>query len=210
VTGCTDGIGKELALQLGDKGYNLVLLSRTQSKLDGVRNQLLAKNVKVDSYAVDFSCTTKEQWDHIEQMVKSKDIGILVNNVGVCHPAAVTFIDESPTMCKQMVDVNIVTMMKMTRFVVPQMRQRKNGCILNIGSWTCLKGMPFLSVYAGTKGFVKTFSQSLAYELKSEGITIQHILSFWVASKMSGYKKASVSIPSATRYVSSVLNRIGL
>ncbi|KAJ2905967.1 hypothetical protein GGI21_004097 [Coemansia aciculifera] len=118
--------------------------------------------------------------------------------------------EESPDMCKQMVTVNITTMMNMTRLVVPQMRQRKNGLVLNIGSWTAMKGMPFLPVYAGTKGFVKTFSQSLAYELEREGITVEHIFSFWVRSKMSGYKTSSVSIPSPRVYASHVLTHIGL
>ncbi|KAJ1815705.1 hypothetical protein LPJ75_002276, partial [Coemansia sp. RSA 2598] len=143
-------------------------------------------------------------------MLSSKEIGILVNNVGVCHPITTTFMEESPELCKQMVDVNITTMMNMTRYVTPQMRERKNGLILNIGSWTSMKGMPFLPVYAATKGFVKTFSQSLAYELEPEGITVEHIFSFWVSSKMSGYKTSSLSIPSASVYASHVLTHIGL
>ncbi|KAJ2351979.1 hypothetical protein GGF43_003874 [Coemansia sp. RSA 2618] len=166
--------------------------------------------VKVDSYAVDFSRATQSDWSHIEEMIKSKNVGILVNNVGVCHPSVITFMEESKDLCNQMVEVNITTMMNMTRFVVPQMRQRKNGLILNIGSWTSMKGMPFLPVYSGTKGFVKTFSQSLAYELEPEGITVDHIFSFWVSSKMSGYKSASISIPSPSIYASHVLTHIGL
>ncbi|KAJ2687056.1 hypothetical protein H4R19_006662, partial [Coemansia spiralis] len=166
--------------------------------------------VKVDSYAVDFSCTSDADWAHIREMVTSKNIGILVNNVGVCHPTTITFMEESDDLCDQMVSVNINTMMNMTRLVVPQMRQRQNGLLLNIGSWTSMKGMPFLSVYAGTKGFVKTFSQSLGYELEPEGITVEHIFSFWVSSKMSGYKSASVSVPSASLYASHVLSHIGL
>ncbi|KAJ1956618.1 hypothetical protein GGI12_005262, partial [Dipsacomyces acuminosporus] len=209
VTGCTDGIGKAIALELGAKGYNLVLLSRTQSKLDEVRDELLGMGVEVDAYSVDFSKTTKEQWDRIETMVKSKRVSILVNNVAVCHLTTTSFMEESPEMCKQMVDVNIVTLMKMTRLVVPQMRERKNGLILNIGSWTSMRSMPYLPVYAGTKGFVKTFSQSLAYELKPLGITVEHVFSFWVKSKMSGYKNSSITIPSADTYATHLLSHIG-
>ncbi|KAJ2507638.1 hypothetical protein IWW47_001012 [Coemansia sp. RSA 2052] len=168
------------------------------------------KGVMVDSFAVDFSKATSEDWVHISKMVKSRDVGVLVNNVGVCHPAIISFMEESPDMCKQMVNVNITTMMNMTRLIVPQMRQRKNGLVLNIGSWTAMKGMPFLPVYAGTKGFVKTFSQSLAFELEPEGITVEHIFSFWVRSKMSGYKTSSVSIPSPRVYAKHVLTHIGL
>ncbi|KAJ2419943.1 hypothetical protein GGF47_004489, partial [Coemansia sp. RSA 2524] len=210
VTGCTDGIGREIALQLGETGYNLVLLSRTQRKLDDLEQQLMAMGVKVDSYAVDFSCATSTDWTHIREIITSKNIGILVNNVGICHPSVTSFMEETPALCSQMVEVNIHTTVNMTRLVVPQMRQQKNGLILNIGSWTSMKGMPFLSVYAGTKGFVKTFSQSLAYELEPEGITVDHIFSFWVSSKMSGYKSASISIPSPSIYASHVLSHIGL
>ncbi|KAJ1851542.1 hypothetical protein GGH12_001003 [Coemansia sp. RSA 1822] len=210
VTGCTDGIGREIALQLGETGYNLVLLSRTQAKLDDVEKQLMAMGVKVDSYAVDFSCASPADWTHIGEMITSKSIGILVNNVGICHPSVISFMEETSELCSQMVEVNIHTTVNMTRLVVPQMRQQKNGLVLNIGSWTSMKGMPFLSVYAGTKGFVKTFSQSLAYELEPEGITVDHIFSFWVSSKMSGYKSASISIPSPSIYASHVLSHIGL
>ncbi|PIA14273.1 NAD(P)-binding protein [Coemansia reversa NRRL 1564] len=210
VTGCTDGIGRELAVQLGELGYNLVLLSRTQSKLDDIEQQLVMMGIKVDSYAVDFSKITEADWKHIREMITSKKIGVLVNNVGVCHPATVKFMEESEDFCSEMVNVNINTTMNMTRFVVPQMRQQKNGLILNIGSWTSMKGFPFLSVYAGTKGFVKTYSESLAHELKPEGITVEHIFSFWVSSKMSGYKSASVTIPSPSVYAHHVLSHIGL
>ncbi|KAJ1834070.1 hypothetical protein LPJ70_006364, partial [Coemansia sp. RSA 2708] len=166
--------------------------------------------VKVDSYAVDFSRATEQDWKHIQEMVTSKNVGILINNVGVCHPSVIAFMEETQELCDQMVKVNISTMLNITRFVVPQMRQRKNGLILNIGSWTSMKGMPFLPVYAATKGFVKTFSQSLAYELESEGVVVDHIFSFWVSSKMSGYKSASVTIPSPSVYASHVLSHIGL
>ncbi|KAJ2024630.1 hypothetical protein IWW57_003661, partial [Coemansia sp. S610] len=85
-------------------GYNLVLLSRTQSKLIDVEQQLSLKNIQVESYAVDFSKATNDDWAHIGNMVSSKEVGVLVNNVGVCHPAIISFMEESPEICKQMVN----------------------------------------------------------------------------------------------------------
>lgn len=216
-----------------------MLLSRTQEKLNRVEKQLgkvflfcdcspcqiitiviapkmvyllcVAKmGVKVDSYAVDFGKTTAADWDRIKDMVVAKKIGVLVNNVGMCHASVTKFMDESPDVCRQMVDINVTTMMNLTRFVLPQMRARKNGLVLNIGSWTSLMGMPFLSVYAGTKAFVKTFSQSLGIELEHEGVRVEHIVSFWVRSKMSGYKTSSLSVPSPRLYAQHVLSHIGL
>ncbi|KAJ2857358.1 hypothetical protein J3B02_001057 [Coemansia erecta] len=173
VTGCTDGIGKEMALQLADKGFNIIMLSRTSSKL--------------------------------EKMQQS-----IVNNVGLCHKNPIFFDEESESLCNDMVEVNINTMMSITRIVVPQMQKRKNGLIINMGSFAALRSLPFLSVYAGTKGFVKTYTQSLAYELEPDNIMVSHIFSFWVTSKMSGYREPTLSVPSPEQYVRCVFDRLGL
>ncbi|KAJ2054552.1 hypothetical protein GGI08_004533, partial [Coemansia sp. S2] len=90
------------------------------------------------------------------------------NNVGLCHENPTFFDEEEQDKCNDMVEVNVNTMMDLTRIVVPQMQQRKNGLIINLGSFAAMRSMPFLSVYAGTKGFVKTYSQSLAYELEPD------------------------------------------
>ncbi|KAJ1898403.1 hypothetical protein LPJ66_002765 [Kickxella alabastrina] len=101
-------------------------------------------------------------------------------------------------------------MMNITRLVVPQMQERQNGLIINLGSFAAMRSLPFLSVYAGTKGFVKTYSQSLAYELEPQGIMVSHIFSFWVTSKMSGYRDPTLSVPSPEQYVECVFDRLGL
>ncbi|KAJ1951298.1 hypothetical protein FBU59_000248 [Linderina macrospora] len=98
----------------------------------------------------------------------------------------------------------------MTRLIVPQMRERKTGLILNMGSFAALRSLPFLSVYAGTKGFVKTWSQSLAYELEPDGITVSHVFSFWVTSKMSGFRNPTLSVPTPETYVQCTFDRLGL
>ncbi|KAJ2089209.1 hypothetical protein GGI09_006299 [Coemansia sp. S100] len=168
------------------------------------------KGVEARSYAVDFTKCTELQWSEIKSLVQQEEVSVLVNNVGLCHENPTFFDEEEQDKCNDMVEVNVNTMMDLTRIVVPQMQQRKNGLIINLGSFAAMRSMPFLSVYAGTKGFVKTYSQSLAYELEPDGITVSHLLSFWVTSKMSGYREPTLSIPSPEQYVQRVFNRLGL
>ncbi|KAJ2909142.1 hypothetical protein GGI21_002179 [Coemansia aciculifera] len=165
--GAGKGYWAAMALQLADKGFNIILLSRTQSKLDA--------GVKARSYTVDFTKCSEEQWSEIKELIQQEEVSVLVNNVGLCHENPIFFDEEDKDVCNDMVEVNINTMMNITRIVVPQMQERKNGLIFNLGSFSAMRSMPFLSVYSGTKGFVKTYSQSLAYELEPYGITVSHV-----------------------------------
>ncbi|KAJ2028893.1 hypothetical protein IWW57_001952 [Coemansia sp. S610] len=181
-----------------DKGFNIILLSRTPAKLESVKEEIY------------FTKCTSVQWSEIKELVEQEEVSVLINNVGLCHENPIFFDEEEQNKCNDMVEVNVNTMMDLTRIVVPQMQRRKNGLIINLGSFAAMRSLPFLSVYAGTKGFVKTFSQSLAYELEPDGITVSHLLSFWVTSKMSGYREPTLSIPSPEQYVQRVFNRLGL
>ncbi|KAI9502210.1 hypothetical protein BX070DRAFT_256505, partial [Coemansia spiralis] len=137
-------------------------------------------------------------------------IAFVVNNVGVCHKNQIFFDKEKHAACDNIVKVNVNSMMDITRIVVPQMQTRKNGLIINLGSFAAMRAMGFLSVYAASKSFIKTFSQSLAYELEPDGIMVTHIYCSWVASKMSGYRKPTLSIPSAETFVKALFDHLGL
>ncbi|KAI9504178.1 hypothetical protein BX070DRAFT_177580, partial [Coemansia spiralis] len=210
VTGCTDGIGKEMALQLADKGFNIILLSRTPEKLEQVKQGIESKGAKAIAYAVDFASCSSQRWDEIATIINSNEVSVLVNNVGVCHKNQIFFDKEKHAACDDIVKVNVNSMMDITRIVVPQMQTRKNGLIINLGSFAAMRAMGFLSVYAASKSFIKTFSQSLAYELEPDGIMVTHIYCSWVASKMSGYRKPTLSIPSAETFVKALFDHLGL
>ncbi|KAG0296161.1 hypothetical protein BGZ98_001084, partial [Dissophora globulifera] len=106
--------------------------------------------------------------------------------------------------------VNINAAMKMTKIVVPQMIERKNGLIINVGSFAGLVPTPFLSVYSGSKAFLSSWSQAIGAELKPKGIHVQNVNTFFVVSAMSRIRRASLLIPMPKPYVRSVLSQIGL
>ncbi|PIA14408.1 NAD(P)-binding protein [Coemansia reversa NRRL 1564] len=222
VAGCTDKVGKEIALQLADKGFNLLLLSQEMPKLEHVRKEIEAKAMKAEVHAVDFNCCTKTQWQHIHRIVENKDISVLgnlshtltiisvVNNIDTCHSAPVFFDKEDIELCNGMVQANVSAMMNLIRIVVPQMQQRKNGLIINVGSFAAMRSLPFFSVYAGTKSFVKTFSQSLAYELEADGIMVLHVFSFGAIASLIAANKYFPNIASPQQYVHCMFDRLGL
>ncbi|KAJ2241265.1 hypothetical protein GGH97_004350, partial [Coemansia sp. RSA 475] len=119
------------------------------------------------------------------------------NNINVCHQAPTFFDEEEKLDCDNIVNANVTSLMSMIRTVVPQMQERQNGLIINMDSFTSMRSMPFMSVYAGTKGFVKSFTLSLAPELESDGIMVFCVLGLSDISKMFGIKTHSLTVPSA-------------
>merc|ERR1712071_401737 len=116
VTGATDGIGKEYARQLARSGINIILMSRSLDKLTRVAQEIEAEfNVETQVVQVDFSAG-RSVFDKISESIQGKEIGILVNNVGV-----------------------------MCWLVLPQMLQRRKGAIINISSSSSLGPLPYMN-----------------------------------------------------------------
>jgi len=134
----------------------------------------------------------------------------LVNNVGTNHEIPTPFEEESDKIVKDIIEVNVNAAMKMTKIVVPGMVSRKNGLIINLGSFAGLVPTPFLSVYSGSKAFLSSWSQAIGAELAPKGIVVQNVNTYFVVSAMSKIRRATMLIPMPKPYVRSVLGQIGV
>ncbi|KAI8369888.1 hypothetical protein EDC96DRAFT_552576 [Choanephora cucurbitarum] len=211
VTGATDGIGKEFALQLAKKKFNVFLISRTASKLDALANDISGQyGVETKTFAMDFTKGDAEDFKKVGQILDTIRVGALINNVGVNHEIPTSFFEEDEALINNIVEVNIKGLMKMTKLVLPQMKENRNGLILNIGSFAGLVATPYLSVYSASKAFLSTWSQALGKEVEKDGIVVEHVSTYFVVSAMSKIRKSSLLIPTAKDYVGNVLKRIGL
>jgi 17beta-estradiol 17-dehydrogenase / very-long-chain 3-oxoacyl-CoA reductase len=86
---------------------------------------------------------------------------------------------------------------------------RKNGLIMNVGSFAGILPQPMLSVYSSSKSFLSTWSQALGRELESSGITVECLNTYFVVSAMSKIRRSSFFIPTAKQFVDAASKRIG-
>lgn len=166
---------------------NIILVSRTQSKLEDVAKEIAESfNVQTQVIAVNFT-SGPEIYDQIKQQIVGKEIGILVNNVGMFYPAPEFFLDipDRDKVIQDIIRCNITSVPMMCSLILPQMVQRKRGLIINISSGAAVIPGPSMVLYSGSKAFVTKFSVDLAAEYESQGITVQVLVTGSVGKYIS-------------------------
>ncbi|KIX02179.1 uncharacterized protein Z518_08118 [Rhinocladiella mackenziei CBS 650.93] len=211
ITGASDGIGKEYALQIAKKGYNLILVSRTASKLESVSSQVKSSspNAVVETLAMDFSKNLDSDYNALASHVQGKKVAILVNNVGQSHSIPVPFAETSLSEMSNIININCLGTLRVTQTVLPSMLPQKRGLILTMGSFGGLTPTPLLATYSGSKAFLQQWSSALASELSSSGIDVFFVHSYLVTSSMSKIRRANWQVPSERAFVKSALAKIG-
>jgi uncharacterized protein len=164
ITGASGGIGAEMAKLCAQRGANLTLLARSIDKLEELKSELENRySVSVHIHALDVSNLEEIQRVFTAIFQQMNTIDILVNNAGfgVFREAH----EASFAEMKSMFDVNVVGLMACTRMVLPHMRERRFGHIINIASQAGKIATPKSSVYSATKHAVLGYSNSLRLEL---------------------------------------------
>uniref|UniRef100_A0A0N4ZFF3 Hydroxysteroid 17-beta dehydrogenase 12 n=1 Tax=Parastrongyloides trichosuri TaxID=131310 RepID=A0A0N4ZFF3_PARTI len=214
VTGSTDGIGKAYATELAKKGFNIVLISRNQKKLDDVKEEIekVSQDVEIKTIVFDFTnaSTTDYQKDIIEKL-NELEIGILVNNVGLSYeyPDILHKIEGGLQRVADITIINTLPPTLLTAAILPQMVSRKGGIVINIGSFAGWNQMPMWAVYSATKKYVGFLTGILQKEYANSGILFQSVSPMMVATNMSKVKKTSFFTPSPTDFVKSAIKTIG-
>jgi 17beta-estradiol 17-dehydrogenase / very-long-chain 3-oxoacyl-CoA reductase len=213
VTGASDGLGKEYAIQLAQKGFNIVLISRTESKLQGVAKEIEQKYagtaVKTKILPIDFSKNDEGDYAKLKALVDGLDVAVLINNVGQSHSIPVPFVQTAQEEMDSIIAINCISTLKVTQIVAPGMVQRKRGLILTMGSFGGLLPTPLLATYSGSKAFLQQWSTALGGELKGHGVDVELVVSYLVTSAMSKIRKTSFAIPNPRQFVKVVLSKIG-
>ena len=170
ITGATEGIGRAIAFAMGRAGYRVGVCARTASKVDRLLADLAAENIAAAGRPCDVGL--EEEVRHAVRHVTTAlgPIDTLVNNAGVLILKPVdqlTLEDWDATMT-----TNVKGMFLVTREVLPAMRERATGAIVNIASLAGKNGFVGGSAYAASKHAVLGFSKSLMLEVRKHGIRV--------------------------------------
>lgn len=170
VTGASGGIGEELARIHAEKGGDLVLVARSQDKLEALAESLRnAHNVQVTVIAADLSAPEAANKVFEQTEAAGIQIDTLVNNAGFGGHGK--FFERDLADEQAMMQLNMVTLTNLTHLYVKGMVERRNGRILNVSSTASFIPGPLQAVYYATKAYVTSFTQALAEELAEYNVT---------------------------------------
>jgi len=169
ITGASSGIGLELAIQLADAGFNLLINSRSLEKLKAVEKDLKSKHA-IEIKIVDGDVSESTGIDKIIQAAQGLNIGLLITSAG--YGTSGLFLDTSLHSEINMLRVNCEAVLSLTHYFSQKFKQQKRGGIIFLSSLVAFQGVPYSANYAATKAYIQSLSEALAIELKPFGIDV--------------------------------------
>jgi short-subunit dehydrogenase len=172
ITGASAGIGREFARQLATCARIIVLIARREQRLNELRDELRNRKPQLNVHVRVVDLCDRS---HIDELIRWLEqdkifIDLLINNAGLgdVGPFATSPLRRND----EMLQVNIVALTHLTRALLPQMILRRRGAILNVSSSAGFLPIPEFNVYAATKAYVNSFTESLRAELRGTGVTV--------------------------------------
>uniref|UniRef100_A0A7R9ZQ83 Uncharacterized protein n=1 Tax=Craspedostauros australis TaxID=1486917 RepID=A0A7R9ZQ83_9STRA len=210
----SDGIGKAYAMALAKKGMSIMLISRTESKLQDVKKEIDEKKydgVTVEYTVCDYSKFDKAAQAKVAAAVKDLEVGVLINNVGVSYRYPKFFHELNDEEVQNLMTMNIDSTIWMTRMVLDGMisRKKQGGAIINLSSGSAMYTLPLLAEYSASKSFIEKFSRAINAEYStSNNITCQCQIPFYVATKLAKMRP-SLMVPTPKQYVENAIKWVG-
>jgi short-subunit dehydrogenase len=171
ITGASSGIGEALARLFAREGYDLVLVARSQDKLEQLASQL-EDQTQAQVWVEPTDLSRRGAAAKLAARLKKQNLvlDVLVNNAGVLEHG--NFIELPVSTHQGMIDLNISSLTGMLAAFLPPMVERGRGRILNVASIGAFQPIPSLATYAATKAYVLSLTESLSEELKGSGVSV--------------------------------------
>lgn len=169
ITGATSGIGKATALAFAEAGIDLILVSRSQDKLDAIATKAEQIGVQVQTHSLDLS-VLEEVKAAIMALAVRHPIDILVNSAGIGYTGGLS--ETSLEDWQHVMNLNLTSVFQCIQAVLPSMRDRQRGTIINIASIAAHSTFPSWGAYSVSKAGLLSLSKVLAVEERVHGIRV--------------------------------------
>lgn len=164
ITGASTGIGAVYADRLAKRGYDLILVARSQEKLSEVAARLKSSGRRIETIAADL--TNKEDVQRVAERLRTDPtITALVNNAGL--GSAGKLLDSNIDDLESMIYLNVTALTRLALAALPGFVARKNGTLINIASVVALAPELLNGTYSGSKAYVVNFTQALKNEVEA-------------------------------------------
>lgn len=171
ITGASSGLGAEFARRLAERGANLILVARRKDRLDELAEELRREHaVAVAVYTADLS-TPRSGTDLAERIAADGlTVSTLINNAGVGTHGE--FAGQDPDALAGEIQLNVASLVDLTRALLPQLLAAGRGALVNIASTSAYQPTPSMAVYGAGKAFVLSFTEALAYETRRSRLKV--------------------------------------
>jgi short-subunit dehydrogenase len=164
IAGASEGTGRAFAHKIARHGVNCILIARREAPLTALAEEIRVESgVECITAAIDLAAP--DAAEHVATVAGSREVGLYVSNAG-SDPNGSRFLDCDVQAWTDLVNRNVMTTMRCCHHFGGQMRARRRGGLLLVGSGACYGGSSFLAVYAGSKAFEMCFAEGLWAELR--------------------------------------------
>ncbi len=170
ITGASSGIGKATALAFAKAGIDLALVGRDRDKLAAVAQAAEAVGVTAKTYVVDLSKLDRVSATIAEIAAEHENLEILINNAGMAYTGSIA--DSPLADWQKVIDLNLTSVFQCVQGILPHMRQRKSGSIVNVSSIAGKQVFPNWGIYSVSKFGLMALTQAIATEERANGIRV--------------------------------------
>jgi uncharacterized protein len=170
VTGASEGTGRSFARQIAAQGVPPILVARRAQPLADLADEIRAES-GVECVTAPIDLAAPDANERIVAAVGRREVGLLVCNAGA-DPNGSRFLDRDLSAWVQLVQVNVMTTMKLSHHFAGLMKKRGRGGLLLVSSGACYGGASFLAAYSASKAFVLGFAEGLWAELRPHGVDV--------------------------------------
>ncbi|EHQ28654.1 SDR family NAD(P)-dependent oxidoreductase [Mucilaginibacter paludis] len=171
ITGASKGIGRAIAIQLAQAGYNLFLVARSETELQELANYVIAAHGVKAAYLVK-DLSQDNAGVLVAEWVRRSDIqlSVLINNAG--YGLWGNFAELSLDGQMNMLRLNLDATIEITYHLLPLLKKQPKAYVLNVSSTAAYQALPTLALYSASKAFILSFSRALRYELKDTTVSV--------------------------------------